>query len=120
MNNYDKCPICFNINFENYASKLKCGHILCSHCLIYHTLSAYQTRKQKIECPMCRYVILDIDNVYENDNENIDSENNNENIIDNGNNNITHICIFLFLLFVIVLLFISIVELLYQYIYEIY
>ena len=56
----EECPVCFEDNFKNRASTLKCGHIICSHCLVSHTIKSIETKKPSIDCPLCRAVVVTI------------------------------------------------------------
>lgn len=72
MKQVNECPICLEDNYDKYSSKLKCGHTLCSICLINYAIISSKNLKQKIECPLCRYVILDVnDNINDNVNDNV-------------------------------------------------
>lgn len=61
----DECPICFEENYYNFSSTLKCGHKMCSQCLVSHTLKAQELNKLIVECPFCRSIIIVIDEEYE-------------------------------------------------------
>ncbi len=61
MNFVDECPICFDENYNKFSATLKCGHKICSQCLVSHTLKAQEINKINVECPLCRSVIIVID-----------------------------------------------------------
>ena len=53
MQNLDECPICFEVPVEN--TKFPCQHSICRECFL-KCLNA----GKKIECPLCRFIIVEI------------------------------------------------------------
>lgn len=56
----EECPVCFEDNFKNRASTLKCGHTICSNCLVSHTIKSIEYKRSSIDCPLCRTVVVTI------------------------------------------------------------
>lgn len=55
---YNECPICFEEHYNNHSSTLKCGHKMCSQCLVSHAATSQKVFKGYIDCPLCRSVIV--------------------------------------------------------------
>lgn len=60
FSSFDECPICFGENYVNYASRLKCGHKLCSECLVNHAVASLNKNNLIVDCPLCRSTIITI------------------------------------------------------------
>lgn len=56
-----ECPICYK---NSYLISLPCTHLVCYNCL------GQVLEEEKARCPMCRYQLLDIDNLMQKINEN--------------------------------------------------
>lgn len=39
---------------------LPCGHVICSKCLIGHTVKSIEFKKILVDCPLCRSIIINI------------------------------------------------------------
>jgi len=48
----DDCPICLETLIETNKSVLRCGHLLCTNCLVTQTLINF--KKGMCKCPVCR------------------------------------------------------------------
>ncbi len=57
---FDECPVCFIEKYADHASRLKCGHKLCSECLANHAIASSQKNNQIVDCPLCRSKIVEI------------------------------------------------------------
>ena len=64
-----ECPVCFDDNYSNYSATLKCGHKLCSQCLVSHTIKSCEIKKNNIDCPLCRSTIVYVDEEIEVEND---------------------------------------------------
>ena len=58
-----ECPICFDDSLRLRSATLKCGHTVCSKCLMVHAITAQNEKKNMVECPLCRHVILKLKHV---------------------------------------------------------
>ncbi len=56
----EECPVCFGAKYAEHASKLKCGHKICSECLANHAIASTHRKNQIVECPLCRTVVINI------------------------------------------------------------
>lgn len=56
-----ECPVCFEEDYNKYPATLKCGHTICSQCLVSHTIKSCELKKNVIECPLCRSTIVEVD-----------------------------------------------------------
>lgn len=59
----DECPICLEDCYESYSSKLRCGHKMCSDCMMKHAITTHKNNKSTVDCPLCRRVILVIPHI---------------------------------------------------------
>jgi len=58
-----ECPICFECIQKDKYIKTNCHHEFCSNCIYGVLLQSIKDSKPKMQCPMCRCEINDV-NVY--------------------------------------------------------
>lgn len=113
FSSFDECPVCFEEKYAKYASRLKCGHKLCSECLANHSISSLQKNNKVVDCPLCRSTIIDITPIQYNRNLNIElipTINENEQQIENPNYKSLYCCMAIILLFIVPYLLMKLLE----------
>jgi hypothetical protein len=57
-----ECPICLEEILDIYM--LPCKHKFCKECFWRYINTCYRDNKTHVNCPLCRYIVVDIvDNV---------------------------------------------------------
>jgi hypothetical protein len=54
-----ECPICLEEILEIYM--LPCKHKFCKECFWRYINTCYRDNKTHVNCPLCRYIVVDID-----------------------------------------------------------
>ncbi len=55
-----ECPICFEEIVPKTKKLLPCNHTFCKDCYNKYTETCYLNNRPTVECPLCRYIVIDI------------------------------------------------------------